>query len=87
MSARDPSRLLHPYTDGMYPNEEAVFDAAVSDCELRAAGVIEDDEPSAYSHYAWMYRFEERARGDFTPGEREQIRAHLGIAPFDAAHA
>jgi hypothetical protein len=62
---------------------DAELDAAIADHELRAAGVIEDDEPSAYSHHAYMQRFRRAAGGDFTPQERMEIRAHLGLGPFN----
>lgn len=65
-----------------YRTSDAEFDAAVEDCELRAAGVIEDDEPSEYSHFAYMRQFEHEATGDFTPAERMKIRAQLGLGPF-----
>lgn len=65
-----------------YRNEEARWDAFIEDWTLRELGVIEPDQPTEYSHYAWMQQYEKAARGDFTPEEREKIRAHLGLGPF-----
>lgn len=67
-----------------YRTDEARLDALVADSELRAAGVVEADEPTEYSHAAWMRNYYKAARGDFTPVEREQIRMHLGLDPFVA---
>ncbi len=30
------------------------LDAAINDANLRAAGVIEDDQPSPWSHWSWQ---------------------------------
>lgn len=60
------------------PREEARLDAVIADAELRAAGVIEPDEPTPVSHARWRAR----ARAEFTPQERELIRATLGLGPF-----
>lgn len=65
-----------------YKNEEARFDAMIQDTVLRSAGVIEDDEPSEYSHFAYMQQFEREVTGDFTPEERHAIRVHLGLGPY-----
>ena len=66
----------------LYRTEAERFDAMIADSEMRAAGVIEDDEPTEYSHDAWMRSYYERMRGEFTPAEREQIRAALGLGLF-----
>lgn len=69
----------------LYRTENERFDAMVADTELRSAGIVEDDEPTEYSHDAWMRSYYERMRG-FTPAEREQIRVALGLGTFgDAA--
>lgn len=65
-----------------YRTDDARFDAAYEDATLREWGVIEDDEPTEYSHYVYMERFEREATGDFTPAERMKIRASLGLGPF-----
>jgi hypothetical protein len=65
-------------------HEDAIFDAKIHDWTLRELGVIEPDQPTAVSHMLWMERYEREARGDFTPTERETIRAHLGLGPFAA---
>lgn len=77
---RLPDRYRSPYR-----TEEARFDAAVEDAELRAAGVIEDDQPTEFSHDAYMREWDSRAFGEFTPEERCAIRAHLGLGPFVAS--
>ena len=66
-----------------YRTDDARLDALVEDTVLREAGVIEDDEPTEYSHYAYMENFEREATGDFTPSERMRIRAHIGLGPFN----
>lgn len=66
-----------------YRDRDARLDAMIADFELRAAGVIEDDEPSEYSHYAYMHRLEREATAEFTPAERAEIRTRFGLAPFD----
>lgn len=76
-------RSLFAYRRYRTDNDE--FDAAAEDYTLRAAGVIEDDEPSEYSHFVYMRQFERDATGDFTPAERMTIRAHLGLGPFGTA--
>jgi hypothetical protein len=58
------------------------LDARIHDAMLRDAGVIEPDEPTEVSHALWMERYDREARGDFTPAEREKIRAFLGLGPF-----
>lgn len=68
-----------------YRTDDLRFDAAMEDAVLRDAGVIEDDEPTEYSHYAYMEHFERQATGDFTPAERMEIRASLGLGPFGAS--
>jgi hypothetical protein len=65
-----------------YRTDDARFDAACEDANLRELGVIEDDQPTEYSHYAYMERFEREATGDFTPAERIEIRTALGLGPF-----
>jgi hypothetical protein len=66
----------------VYRTDAARLDAMVEDYTLREIGVIEDDEPSEYSHDRWMVAWDKRAFGDFLPEERAAIRAHLGIGPF-----
>lgn len=63
----------------IYRTDDERFDAAVEDHTLREAGVIEDDQPTDYSHYAWMADYEKRMTGEFTPDERYQIRLALGL--------
>lgn len=65
--------------------EDAQLDAAVHDAVLRHTGVVEPDEPTAYSHAYWMANFRIRSEGEFTPAERREIRALLGLGPFAAA--
>lgn len=72
-----PIRYRSPYR-----TEEERFSAHISDSELRAAGVIESDEPTEYSHDAYMRSYLARAEGEFTPDERQTIRALLGLGPF-----
>lgn len=67
-----------------YKNEEARFDAYIEDTVLRAAGVVEDDEPTEYSHFAYMQRFEREATGEFTAEERHAIRLAIGLGPYCA---
>ena len=66
----------------MSARDDARFDAHIHDAILRDTGVVEDDEPTAYSHWAWTEAYLKSARGEFTWQEREQIRAHLGLGPF-----
>jgi hypothetical protein len=68
-----------------YRTDEARFDAAIEDWTLRELGVIEDDQPTEYSHDVYMRDYVERAAGDFTPEERQAIRAHLGLGPFEVS--
>jgi hypothetical protein len=75
------SWLSDPYRSP-YRDEEARFDAMVEDWTLREVGVIEDDEPTAYSHHVHMQAFHERATGDFTREERATVRAQLGLGPW-----
>lgn len=65
-----------------YRTDDLRFDAAAHDEVLRSTGVIEDDEPTEYSHYVYMAWFEREAAGEFTPAERLAIRAHLALGPF-----
>ena len=65
-----------------YRSEDARFDAMVEDWTLRETGVVEPDEPTAYSHWAWTQQYEKAAQGEFSPAEREAIRARLGLGPF-----
>lgn len=65
-----------------YRTDDDRLDAMIQDTVLRGAGIVEDDEPSEYSHYAHMERLEREATGDFTGAERMEIRAALGIGPF-----
>jgi hypothetical protein len=51
----------------------------IEDFTLRGLGVVEDDEPTEYSHDAWMRAWDKRTFGEFTPEERAAIRLHLGI--------
>lgn len=61
---------------------DARLDAIIHDQALRDLGVLEPDEPTAVSHAVWMDTYRQRARGEFTPKEREQIRALLCLGPF-----
>lgn len=65
-----------------YRTDDDRLDALIEDTVLRELGVIEDDEPTEYSHYAYMERLERDATGDFTPAERMAIRLALGMSPF-----
>ncbi len=58
------------------------MDARIADDELRTAGVIEPDEPTEYSHDAYMRGLQTAATQEFTATERAVIRAHLGLEPF-----
>ena len=78
---------MSPFGYRRYRNENARMDAAAEDYTLRAAGVIEDDEPTEYSHYAHMVKFEREATGEFSKEERMQIRSSLGMTPFGAGDA
>jgi hypothetical protein len=69
-----PYRYRSPYR-----TEAERLDALVADSELRAAGVIEDDQPTEFSHDAFMRVYEERAFGEFKPEERWAIRSALGL--------
>lgn len=71
----------------IYRTDEARQDAMIEDFTLRSLGVIEDDEPTAYSHDAWMRRWDGQVFGDFTPEERAAVRAHLGLGPFGSDRA
>lgn len=62
--------------------DDARLDAIIHDSVLRAAGVIEPDEPTAVSHALWLDRWRERSEGEFAAEERRAIRAHLGLGPF-----
>lgn len=62
--------------------DDARFDAAIHDRILRDTGVVEEDEPTEYSHWAYMQSFHERAEGEFTRSERREIRVRLGLGPF-----
>lgn len=68
-----------------YRNDDARLDALIEDMVLREAGVIEGDQPTEYSHYVAMAQFEQEATGEFTPSERMEIRAALGLDPFGRA--
>lgn len=72
----------HPHLG--YASDEARFDAAAEDWTLREHGVIEDEEPTDYSHRVWMARWESQMYGEFSPRERGAIRTALGLGPFDA---
>ena len=52
---------------------DARLDAEISEASLRAAGVIEDEEPTPLSHA----RHVERLEAEFTPRERRLIRYAL----------
>jgi hypothetical protein len=65
-----------------YASHDAMFDAAAEDWTLREHGVIEDDQPTDYSHRVWMAQWETQMYGAFTPEERGEIRAALGLGPF-----
>ncbi len=80
MSKTSGSESLFGYR--RYRTDDDRFDAHIEDVELREAGVIEDDEPTEYSHYVYMERFEREATGDFTSDERLAIRTQLGLGPF-----
>jgi hypothetical protein len=67
--------------------DDARLDAMIHDATLRHLGIVEPDEPTPWSHRRWMEQYAERARGEFSPAEREQIRAHLGLGPFGAVDA
>jgi hypothetical protein len=69
-----PVRYRSPYR-----TEAERLDASIADSELRAAGVIEDDEPTEYSHDAYMRAYDQRAFGEFTPEERFALRSFAGL--------
>jgi hypothetical protein len=75
MNAR-PIRYRSPYR-----TEDERFDAAIADTELRAAGVIEPDESTEFSHDAYMRSYMERAFGEFTADERWALRSFAGLLP------
>lgn len=58
-----------------YRTEDARLDAAIEDMLLRDLGVIEDDQPTEYSHHV----HQEAVRAEFTPAERVSIRVALGL--------
>ena len=55
--------------------EDALLEAAIREFIERESGVLEPDQPTAYSHE----RHKERQRAEFTPKERAFIRFTLGL--------
>ena len=82
MSSR-PSRLPEPLRVQEYRTDDLRLDALIEDWTLREHGVIEDDQPTAYSDYAYRKAYNEKAFGEFSERERGAIRQALGLEPFD----
>jgi hypothetical protein len=81
----DPENIIlgiKPLPIREYRTEDARLDAAIEDWTLREAGVIEPDQPTAYSDYMYRKKWNEQAFGEFTPEERAVIRANIGLGPF-----
>jgi len=75
---RDAGNAAQVRYRSIYRTEAERLDAMVADFEQRAAGVIEDDQPTEYSHDAYMRAWDEQMFGEFTPEERYALRLLLG---------
>ena len=58
---------------------DAHLDALIHETILRDTGVLEPDEPTAFSHATYMAAWRKRMYGEFTPQERCDIRMLLGL--------